>query len=172
MNMESKLINNIMDSSPLTLTPDMPANIAVSKLAKAGQDGAPVVDQQGKLAGFFSTHDLLVELWCRHYLKGHTIQIQQLMRTELETVSPNDSILNLAECMCIDYGTLSLASKTMKSTTELVREQQVKRPRQYPVVKQGRLVGMVTRQHVVDALSGLFDNSVNSEMSVALADSA
>lgn len=162
MDMEMKLINDIMDSDPLTLSPDMPANLAVSKLTEAGQEGAPVVDQQGKLAGFFSVHDLLVELWCRHYLKAHTMQIQQLMRTKLETVKPDDSVLQLAESMCVDYDRLMPASKSEKSVTEFVREQRAYRPKQYPVVKKNRLVGMVTRQHVVSALGDLFGSPANS----------
>ena len=90
--------------------------------------GVPVVDDLDRLIGFISEQDILGKLLDRAYHCGQHAQVGDLMRHEVLSVGPNDSITDLAQHM------------------------NGQRPKVYPVVEQGRLIGMVTRRDVLSAL--------------------
>ncbi len=90
--------------------------------------GAPVVDERDHLIGFISEQDVLGKLLESAYLDDEPPLVHELMRNEVLSVSPSKSITDLAQEM--------LGAK----------------PKVYPVTEQGRLVGIVTRRDVLNAL--------------------
>ena len=90
--------------------------------------GVPVVDEHDHLIGFISEQDVLGKVLESTYLNEEPPLVKELMRHEVLTVTPNKSITDLAQEM--------LGSK----------------PKVYPVVEQKRLVGIVTRREVLNAI--------------------
>ncbi|GAA0562419.1 CBS domain-containing protein [Halomonas salifodinae] len=100
----------------------------VEGLALHRLPGAPVVDDRDNLIGFISEQDVLGKLLESTYLNDEPPLIKELMRHEVLSVTPNKSITDLAQEM---LGT---------------------KPKVYPVVEQERLVGIVTRRDVINAI--------------------
>jgi formate transporter FocA len=162
MTLSNTLISSVMDANPVSLNQEMNIGEAVRTLDTAGVESAPVINEQGNLVGFFSTQDLLIELWCQDYRELDQMSVKTIMKTDVQTVNPSDSLLHLAEYIAIDHDQLypvtSMGIATTMSTlttAERARNMQVNRPRQFPVVKDDKLLGMVTRRHVVAAFESL-----------------
>ncbi|SEN17541.1 CBS domain-containing protein [Halomonas caseinilytica] len=90
--------------------------------------GAPVVDEHDRLIGFISEQDVLGKVLESAYLNDEPPLVRELMRHEVLSVTPNKSIIDLAQEM--------LGAK----------------PKIYPVTEQARLVGIVTRRDVLNAI--------------------
>ncbi|MBF7052094.1 CBS domain-containing protein [Halomonas sp. KAO] len=90
--------------------------------------GAPVVDGNDLLIGFISEQDVMGKVLESAYLNDEPPLVSDLMRHEVLTVSPT------------------------KSITDLAQEMLGNKPKVYPVVEQNRLVGIVTRRDVLDAI--------------------
>jgi CBS domain-containing protein len=102
---------------------------AATTLLKHKLPGAPVVDERGTLVGFVSEHDLLKQLLDSSYYSSSKSTVQEVMRTAVLSVAPDDSIIELAQTMS-----------------------QPDKPKVYPVVENGKLVGSVTRGLLLKAL--------------------
>lgn len=118
-----------MDRQPVLLKADMPLANAVEHLLKHNKAGAAVVDNQGKLVGFLSQQDCLSVMLKSSYHCDMTAVVQDCMKTEVLFVSPDDSVLQLAEQM--------LGPK----------------PKIYPVVSEGKVVGTINRTNVLNAMN-------------------
>ncbi|MCA1768633.1 MAG: CBS domain-containing protein [Halomonas sp.] len=90
--------------------------------------GVPVVDERDHLIGFISEQDVLGKVLESTYLNEEPPLVRELMRNEVLTVTPN------------------------KSLTDLAQEMLSNKPKVYPVVEQERLVGIVTRRDVLNAI--------------------
>lgn len=90
--------------------------------------GVPVVDERDHLIGFISEQDVLGKVLESTYLNDEPPLVRELMRHEVLTVTPN------------------------KSLTDLAQEMLSNKPKVYPVVEQERLVGIVTRRDVLNAI--------------------
>ncbi|MGQ7247769.1 CBS domain-containing protein [Halomonas sp. V046] len=90
--------------------------------------GAPVVDERDQLIGFVSEQDVLGKVIESLYLDHEAPLVREVMRNEVLSVTPSKSIIDLAQEM--------LGAK----------------PKVYPVTEQGRLVGIVTRRDVLNAI--------------------
>ncbi len=90
--------------------------------------GVPVVDERDHLIGFISEQDVLGKVLESTYLNDEPPLVSELMRKEVLTVTPN------------------------KSLTDLAQEMLSNKPKVYPVVEQERLVGIVTRRDVLNAI--------------------
>ncbi|USD39785.1 MULTISPECIES: CBS domain-containing protein [Ferrimonas] len=128
--MESVKVKDYMERHPVWLTPEMSLSVAVDTLLEARQPGAPVVDGNHKLVGFVSEQDCLSVLLKSSYHCDITATVADCMRDEVLSVSPEDSVLGLAEIM--------LGQK----------------PKIYPVVDEGKVVGIIDRSRVLTAISG------------------
>ncbi|MBV7315088.1 CBS domain-containing protein [Shewanella sp. NIFS-20-20] len=127
--MDSIFISEYMDRQPVLLTADMPINNAVDKLLKHNKLGAAVVDEHKHLIGFLSQQDCLSVMLKSSYHCDLTSTVSDCMRTDVLWVRPSDSILQLAEQM------LGL------------------KPKVYPVVDDGKVVGTINRTDVLRAMS-------------------
>lgn len=102
---------------------------AATLLLKHKLPGAPAVNERGELVGFVSEHDLLQQLLDSSYHSSSKATVQDVMRTDVVTVSPNDSIIELAQTMA-----------------------QIDKPKVYPVAENSKLIGIITRGQLLQAL--------------------
>ncbi|MGF1716918.1 formate transporter FocA [Photobacterium chitinilyticum] len=165
---ENLLVNDYMRPATTTLLPGMPVAEALDILIKEGLSGAPVLSSDQRLVGFFSIHDTLVDLWCSDYMPEAECKVQDLMRHEIQTVGPENSILEIAEYMCIDKNILYPVSSggiatqlTTLSLNERARTMVVNRPHSFPVVKDDQLVGMISRNEIIKALRPVYGSLVS-----------
>ncbi len=111
------------------LQPEMMLVEAVDHILNAGVIGLPVVNQAHEVVGFLSEHDCLPFLVTGSYHCDSRIQVKDIMHTEPVSVSPNKSIVDLAQEMGLN------------------------RPKVYAVVEDDRMIGLITRSMVMRELN-------------------
>ncbi|MEV3831310.1 CBS domain-containing protein [Aeromonas allosaccharophila] len=126
--MESLKAKDYMQSRPITFTADMMVQSAVEKFLNSHQLGGPVVDEQGHLIGWISEQDCIAVMLKEAYHCEQVAQVKDVMRKEVLTVRPDTSILTLAEMMM------------------------GQKPKIYPVVEEGCLLGVINRHNVMQAI--------------------
>lgn len=117
-----------MDRQAVVLTAHLSLEAAVAKLLKHNKTGAPVVDDAGKLVGFLSEQDCISVMLKSTYHCDLTAIVSDCMRSDVLTVSPDSSIVELAEQM------LGL------------------KPKVYPVIKDDKVLGTINRSNVLKAI--------------------
>lgn len=122
---------DLMTSSVVRLRPDMPVLDAVTILHDRGFSGAPVVDEDQRLVGILSELDTLRVLAAAAFHDRPDGVVADRMSTDVVTVGPEDDVFALVT---------------------LIDERGLKR---LPVVEDGRVIGLVTRRDVMDALAGV-----------------
>ena len=126
--MHSILVKDYMqrESHAISVT----ANTAevVERLLKSGLSGLPVIDEKESVVGFISEQDCIKEMLNDAFFCEEPASVHKLMTREVLTVSPSTSIVELAQTMMHQ------------------------KPKNYPVVSDGKLVGIITRRHVLQAL--------------------
>ena len=105
-----------------------PLSKATEVLCKHHFTGLPVVDEHKHLIGFLSEQDCIQKLLGSSYHCDFDMLASDVMRKETLTVKPADSIITLAESM------------------------QNNKPKIYPVVEDGRLLGVISRTQILTAL--------------------
>ncbi|WP_241974288.1 CBS domain-containing protein [Aliidiomarina minuta] len=130
MTIRSLKVGDYMSRHPAVLTATMPIEEAVDKLLKADLTGGPVVDLNKKVVGFLSEQDCLAMMLEGTYHKEQSATVADCMSAEVVTVNADTAILDLAQ----QFGS--------------------NRPKVYPVVDyQGKLVGVISRTHVLKAIN-------------------
>ncbi|MBE1275810.1 CBS domain-containing protein [Enterovibrio baiacu] len=132
--MESIKVKDYMNKRPVTFKASMTLSIALEKMLKADQTGGPVVDDNHHVVGFLSEQDMIHKLLKVGYYCQDTNTVDDCMHKAVETVTPEDSIIRLAEQM--------LPGK----------------PKVYPVVEHGRLVGIMSRRDILKAIATQIDD--------------
>lgn len=125
------LIRDIMATDLVTVTPETEINRAMAILLDARISGAPVVDAKGDLLGVLSKKDCLKAALNASFFQEWGGAVSDYMSTKVEVLDPDMDLVKAAETF--------LASQY----------------RRFPVVKDGRLVGQVSR---CDILRGLRDH--------------
>ncbi|KZN60280.1 CBS domain-containing protein [Pseudoalteromonas luteoviolacea] len=126
--MANQFIEDIMSFQFPVITPETEITEAIEQLQKFDLFGAPVQDKHGALVGFISEQQLLAPLLQSSYFCDGATQISQLMTTEPLAVSKNTTVLDLATQMQQD------------------------KPKIYPVVQADKVIAIVTRSQVINAL--------------------
>lgn len=118
-----------MNASPVTFTKNMAVEEASLRFLKTKQTGGPVVDKNGKLIGFISESDVLAKMIETIYYKEHIADVGDIMRNDVLSVKPYDSIIELGQQMLKD------------------------KPKVYPVIDDdGNLLGTICRNDVLHAI--------------------
>jgi CBS domain-containing protein len=115
----------IMTPDLVTVRPDASIEDAIELLLTEQISGLPVIDHADRLVGVITEFALLAVVYDQR-VKNHTVS--EHMTTELITVDVDDPVRRVAD-LCI-----------------------VHRVRRLPVLKDGRLVGIIARRDVLRAL--------------------
>ena len=122
---------DFMATNLVTFNPDMDIMEAIQLLTEKRISGAPVVDQFGNLVGMLSEKDCLkIALQAGYHGEwgGH---VNEYMNPSIETIDADTSILDVAHNFING------------------------RYHRYPVMKDNRLVGQISRRDVLKALQTL-----------------
>lgn len=132
MSVKSVLVKDFMSGKLVSFTPDMDVLDAMHELVKNRIAGAPVVDHHGHLVGMLSEFDCLRTILMASYHGERGGPVADFMTTDVKTVDAGMSIVDLAE-LFLESGY-----------------------RRYPVLKDNRLIGQISRR---DVLRALIENS-------------
>jgi len=148
---------DVMVSNVITVGPDTPVREAAGTLVKHRISALPVVGKDGELVGIISEGDLMrrpeldtdyrrswwLELFsdtdksnetiASEYVKTHGRRVRDVMTREVITAKPGTSLREIAD---------------------LLERNRIKR---VPIVANGKLVGIVSRANLVQALASLRD---------------
>lgn len=159
---------HVMNTNPLTLRAEMLTPVAIDSLLEHHQISAPVCDMEGHLVGFFSAHDVMVDLWCQDYLPAKDQKVVDIMARDVVAIDANDKLVDIAEFLCIDkeqlYPTTSMGIATQLTTLSLeerAKAMKVSKPHVLPVLDNGKLVGVITRENVLEALRPIYGERMN-----------
>jgi CBS domain-containing protein len=130
INTES-LIRDHMSNAYISLDEDTLINEASSSLLKMNLTGAPVVSKTGALVGFLSEKDCLKFVLDSKYYNHTPSTVGHFMSTKVMTLAPDDTLLHAVELF-------------MKYNFQM-----------YPVVDDHRVIGIVSRKMVLEAVTGL-----------------
>ena len=128
MNPKSALVRNYMARDLISFYPDTDVLDAIHDLVKHRVAGAPVVDHHGDLIGMLSELDCMRIALEASYYGQRGGPVSDYMTSNVDTVDAEMNIIDLAERF---------------------RTSQFRR---FPVVKDGRLVGQISRRDVLRAL--------------------
>ncbi|RJY10936.1 CBS domain-containing protein [Parashewanella spongiae] len=133
--MKELIVKDFMQSHVPTINPETELSKAIDLLKKHHLIGSPVTDTDKKPIGYLSEHELLKPMLHASYYCDSNLKVSDVMRHESLTVSETSSLFNLAEKM--------LEAK----------------PKNYPVVNEkGQIIGVITRTHVLAALSEAYNH--------------
>jgi len=137
--LESLEIKEYMNHYPVTFTSEMVVEEAALRFLKTKQIGGPVIDANNRLIGFLSESDVLSKMLQSIYHNEHVTDVESLMRKEVLSVKPYDSVIELAQSM--------LQNK----------------PKVYPVVDDdGNLLGTICRNDILHAIDKHMRSSFKS----------
>ena len=131
MTPKSALVKNYMTGKLVTFHPDTDVLDAIHELLNNGIAGAPVTDDHGDLVGMLSELDCMKVALHAGYHGQWGGPVSDYMTTNTETVDADMNIIDLAQHF-LDTGF-----------------------RRFPVLKDHRLVGQISRRDVLRALSRL-----------------
>ncbi len=126
------LIRDCMVPNPATVTRETPITAVIDLLLSRQLSGVPVVDASRRVVGFVSERDCIRKLLVSTYHCDNLLMVRDIMREDTVTVSPNESVFDLA------------------------RRMDDQKPKIYPVVEDGVLVGVIARPQVLQVLKQAF----------------
>lgn len=125
-------VEDYMTVDPLAFRPDQEVLSAIHHLLEHRLSGAPVVDPDGKIVGFFSERDGLAAALNASYYEQPGGPVRQFMSPQVVTLKASASMADAIEMF-------------VKSNF-----------RCYPVVSDGKLVGQLSRRDALKALEKLW----------------
>ncbi len=129
--MHSILVQDYMQKDPVAFGRDTNLLQVVHKLLAARVTGAPVIDEQRRVIGFVSEQDCIKEILQGAFYCEEPPSVASVMSTNVISFTPENSIVEIAQVM-INH-----------------------KPKNYPVVSEGKLIGLISRR---DVLAALLDN--------------
>jgi len=125
-------IEKYMATELVSFSPDDDIIHAMRVLLERHFSGAPVLDGSGKMVGMLSQKDCLAIVYNTAYHQDWGGQVEQYMAREVEHIDVDCSILEAAE-------------KFLHSSF-----------RRFPVLRNGQLVGQISRHDIMRALDESF----------------
>jgi CBS domain-containing protein len=152
---------DIMTTDPVTVPPDMPLEAVATLMAERHVSGLPVLDADGRLAGLVTDGDLMRRLSAKEdkpasflaallgatadqamaYARAHGRRVRDVMSTDLATVPEDATVEEVAHIL------------------------ETRRIRRVPVVRDGRLVGVVSRADLLRAVMAPVGSGAEAEAS-------
>jgi len=124
---QSATIDRYMSRDLVTLSPGMEVTRAVATLIEHDISAAPVVDDLGRLVGILTAKDCFRAVLHAHYHQELGDTVADYMSAAVDTLETG-------------MGVVTAAQKFMDSNH-----------RRYPVLQDGRLVGIITRMDLLRA---------------------
>jgi len=124
----TRTVADIMATRLITFTPDTDIHEAIRILLDKRISGAPVVDAEGRLVGVLSKKDCLKVVFSTQYHDDWGGPVRDFMSAPVETLDADLDIVSAAQAF-------------LKSNF-----------RRFPVLRDGRLVGQVSRYDVLNVL--------------------
>jgi CBS domain-containing protein len=150
----SLTVRDIMDTQPASVTPEATVEEVVRALRDHELTGVPVVNSGGRCVGIITEEDLVMagdegDLHLPHYIElfGGIVFLESMGRFEERLKRATAS--SAADMMTEDPVTIE-PTATIQEAGRLMSHHKHNR---LPVVEHGRLVGVVTRVDVLDALT-------------------
>lgn len=125
-------IEDYMATELLSFGPDDDIVAAMRQLLERHFSGAPVLDSERRLIGLLSQKDCLEIDYNTAYHQDWGGRVEQYMSREIETIDADCSVLEAAEKL------------------------QASKFRRFPVMRDGRLVGQISRHDVMRALDEIY----------------
>lgn len=126
--MTQMLVKDVMIDNPPVVKVGESLDDAVERLIQHRLLGLPVVDDKRQLVGFLSEQDCIHTMLISSYHCEESQSVDDIMSHQVLSVGPNDSIIDIAQKMGKE------------------------KPKSYPVVAEGKLIGLLTRANVLNAL--------------------
>jgi CBS domain-containing protein len=121
-------VRDFMVEDPLTVAPDTEIRRVVRLLIEHDISGAPVVDDTGTVVGVITERDCIAVAAEAGYYAEWGGAVSRYMSAPVEVVGPDESLVDIAGRM---------ASSPY---------------RRFPVIEDGRLVGLLSRRDVLRAI--------------------
>jgi CBS domain-containing protein len=148
-------VRDIMDPDPVTVSPGDSVEEVVAKMREHELPGLPVVNEGGRCLGIVTEADLVIvddegrDLHLPHYIElfGGVVFLEPLRHFESRLRKAVAS--TVADLMTRDPVTISPDADVREAGRTIVERGH----NRLPVVEHGRLVGVVTRVDVLEALT-------------------
>lgn len=101
---------------------------AVELLLKKKLIGVPVIDRDNNLVGYLSEQDCIEEMLNDAFHCEEPAAVSKVMQSNVMSVTPTTTIVEMAQIIIHN------------------------RPKNYPVIEDGKLVGLISRTNVLKAL--------------------
>lgn len=148
----STLVGTVMTTEVITFAPDENVQDAMARLVDANVDGGPVVDGTGRVVGLLSTGDLIVQESRLHFptvisILGATLELPSAKKHFDEDIrrALGSSVAEVMSDKPVTIG----EDETLEQAATLMHDKEVSR---LPVVRDGRLVGIISRTDIVRAI--------------------
>jgi CBS domain-containing protein len=133
--MRSILVSDFMNHQPTVILSTANIRDAVILMLEKKIIGVSVVDEDHNLAGYLSEQDCVAQMLNVVFHSEEPGPVHEVMAKDVMTVTPDTTVVELAETII------------------------TARPKNYPVIDDGKLVGLISRTEVLQAL---IDNSNTS----------
>jgi CBS domain-containing protein len=150
----SLTVREIMDAEPATVRPETPVEEVVRALRDHELTGLPVINEGGRCIGIITEQDLVMagdeeDLHLPHYIElfGGIVFLESMARFEERLRRATASTAK--DMMTPDPVTIDPDATAQEAGRTMTHHKH----NRLPVVEHGRLVGMVTRVDVLDALT-------------------
>jgi CBS domain-containing protein len=147
-------VRDIMDADPVTVSPTDDVETVVRLLRRHELPGVPVVNEGGRCVGIVTEADLVLadeegDLHIPHYIElfGGVVFLEPLRRFEGRLKKAFASTVN--DLMTEDPVTIEPDASVAEAGRVIVHRGH----NRLPVVEHGRLIGVVTRVDVLEALT-------------------
>lgn len=122
-------VGDVMKTDLVTLTPGTEIVRAMATLLETGVSGACVLDQEGELVGVLSKRDCLKAALSASYYRQWGGTVADYMSPDPQTLDANLDLVSACETMIVSSY------------------------RRFPVLRQGRFVGQISRTDLLQAMS-------------------
>jgi CBS domain-containing protein len=129
--LNSVTVKDYMTSAMITVKPDVDIVEAAQTLLEYRLSGLPVLDDHNRLVGYLSEKDCMHTVLSAVYNQDYGDLVEDRMSKNLKTVHPSENITDVAERFLKDG------------------------VRMYPVLDKDVLVGMISRQSVLNAFCSI-----------------
>lgn len=126
--MHSILVADFMNHQPSVVQQTDNIRSAVELLLQKKIIGVPVVDSEKNLVGYLSEQDCIEEMLNDAFHCEEPGSVSKVMQRDVLSVKPTTTIVELAQTIIKN------------------------RPKNYPVISNGKLVGLISRTEVLQAL--------------------